>query len=349
MAAEILRYANREVFFQKAITAPDIGQKTILARDAFQFVELWLRREKQKDALFYWTQARSFYIASKNLPPTSSPLTAYYCMLNAAKTLLTVKNISYSEYHGVSGEAVASRKSLENEMSELHNAGILAELSKYLKEPEQTRTHSLEDILANLPFIHRAYCLTRNAKSEMFIPIHNVAYSRHPTQSKVWLTAEVQGLHADKRVLNDHMPPGFEIDAGVTARREIRVRKRVNWFAKQRATGDQKEAAVSRLQAYHRKLRLDVVSISAPTGLWYLKRRIAAIPSINRYGLTLMMMGMHRLSELARYDPKGLSAHLSGKSNWLLTEFIELSPSQFIDEIACEITGLEFRMPGVRV
>ena len=78
------------------------------------------------------------------------------------------------------------------------------------------------------------------------------------------------------------------------------------------------------------------------------KSRIASITAIDRYSLTLMMMGMHRLSELVRYDPKGLSFHLTGNANWLLTEFIELAPSQFIDEIACEITGLEFRMPGVR-
>lgn len=348
MTTGILRYSNRDVFFQKAITAPDLAQKAVLARDAFQFVELWLKREKQTDALFYWTQARSFFIASKNLPPTSSPLTAYYCMLNAVKALLIVKKVNYSDYHGVSGEAVASRKSLENEMSELHQAGILAELSRYLKEPELTRTHALENILANLPFIHRAYCLTRKAKAEMFIALNDVAYLRHPDINKVWISAEVRGQHADKRVLNDHMPSGFQIDNGIKDRRVIRMKKRVNWFSKQGATNDEKSAAVSRLQEYHRKLRLNIVSISAPTGLWYLKRRIASIPAIDRYGLTLMMMGMHRLSELARYDPKGLSAHLSGKSNWLLTEFIELSPSQFIDEIACEITGLEFRMPGVR-
>jgi hypothetical protein len=268
-------------------------------------------------------------------------------MLNAAKTLLTVKGVVYSEYHGVSGEAIASRKSLENEMSEIKNAGILAELSKFLNEPEQIKVHSLEDILANLPFVHRAYSLTRREKSELFLALRNVAYVRHPTQDKVWLAAEVEGLDADRRVLR-YLPSGFEIDEGIDDRRVIRRKSRITWFSKKGASNAEKDQAIRRLQEYHRKLRLDVVSISAPMGLWYAKRRIASIPAIDRYGLTLMMMGMHRLSELARYDPKGLSAHLSGAANWLLTEFIELAPSQFIDEIACEITGLEFRMPGVR-
>lgn len=269
-------------------------------------------------------------------------------MLNAVKSLLLVKNRSFEEFHGVSGEAVSSRPSLKNEVSEIHNSGVLSSLSKYLGENETAKSHSLEDILANLPFIHRAYTLTRKEKSELFIPIRNVSYVRHPTLNKIWLSAEVTGLESDMRVLR-YMPKTFEVDAGASDRRVIRRKARVSWFPKQGASSTEKERAVLRLQEYHRKLRIDVVSISAATGLWYLKRRISSIPAINRYGLTLMMMGMHRLSELARYDPKGLSAHLSGPSNWILTDFIELAPSQFIDEIACELTGLEFRLPGVRV
>lgn len=79
-----------------------------------------------------------------------------------------------------------------------------------------------------------------------------------------------------------------------------------------------------------------------------MKRKVAAIKIIERYEITLIMAAMHWLSELARYDPKGLVKHLEGQSSWLLTEFIELSPAQFMRLIACEITGLEFRMPGVR-
>jgi len=54
------------------------------------------------------------------------------------------------------------------------------------------------------------------------------------------------------------------------------------------------------------------------------------------------------LSELARYDPKGLAAYFDGQANWLLTEFIELACDQFLDELICEMTCMEFRMPGVR-
>lgn len=220
-------------------------------------------------------------------------------------------------------------------------------MSKYLDETEADNTHSLDDILSNLPFIHRAYSLTRNKDSELFIRIQRPRYVHHPTTDKVWFTAEVVGRQADRRVLR-WIPPHFEIDEGYTEQRVIRSTHRVKWFPKRGADNAAKSAAIARLRTRHRKLRLDIVPISASEELWYLKRKLAGYKIIDRYGLTLIMMAMHRLSELARYDPKGLSRHLNGKENWLLNEFLRLAPAQFVDEISSEITGLEFRMPGVR-
>jgi hypothetical protein len=57
---------------------------------------------------------------------------------------------------------------------------------------------------------------------------------------------------------------------------------------------------------------------------------------------------MHRLSELSRYDPLSLRVHLDRQHNWLLSEFISVAPRQFIDEIASEITGCDFMVPGIR-
>lgn len=347
MPANTLVYNGRGVEFPRAITAPEFSRRTILDHDAFQFVELWLRRGKQDEALFYWTQARSFFEASRVLDATASPLTSYYCMLNATKTLLKVKGITTNESHGVSGEAVSSRVRLANEESSIKRSGVLAGLSQYLKEPESNSTHSLDDILSNLPFIHRAYALTRNKTAELFVRIHAPTYVRHPTENRVWFSAEVRGHEADRRVLR-WMPRHFEIDEGHSDRTVIRMKKRVKWFPRQGADSPTKDAAIARLRTHHQKLRLDIVSISANQRLWYIKRRLSTFNILHRYGLTLMLMAMHRLSELARYDPKGLSRHLSGKENWLLNEFVSLAPSQFIDEISSEITGLDFRIPGVR-
>jgi len=95
-------------------------------------------------------------------------------------------------------------------------------------------------------------------------------------------------------------------------------------------------------------MRRNFVYISASPVPWYLKRAVAGTRPIERYDLTLAFAAMHRLSELSRYDPRGLMRYLEGKENWLLTEFIELAPMPFLDELVCEMTSLEFGIPGVR-
>lgn len=81
--------------------------------------------------------------------------------------------------------------------------------------------------------------------------------------------------------------------------------------------------------------------------LWLKRECREALPYWD-HTLTLIMAAMHRLSELSRYDPRGLMSYLDGKENWLLTEFIELAPAQFMDELVCEMTSLEFGIPGIR-
>jgi hypothetical protein len=180
----------------------------------------------------------------------------------------------------------------------------------------------------------------------MFIPIRQVVYRNHPTEDYVWMTARVDGRLADRRSLGT-LPATFEVDEGYTSECVIRTRRRVRWHCRG-ASKLEKRNAMNRLLSFHRRTRQNVVYISASPDLWYLKRNIGNSTALARYGLTLSFAAMHRLSELSRYDPKGLTKYLEGKENWLLSEFIELAPVQFLDELVCEMTSLEFGLPGIR-
>lgn len=295
----------------------------------------------------FWEQSKFFADAAKVLPPISAPLTSYYSFLNATKALLIVKGQTFTDRHGVSGDwDPASKRALSNEIITVRGSGIVTSLSKYLGEDNESVTFSLSDALGNLPFIHRAYRHTFKSKKELFFPLSKPLYRIHPADKYVWFSAEVPGRMGDVRVLKT-LPNNFEIDNGFTTCAVIRSKKRIKWFSKNDNLED-KQRAVARLWAMHRRLRRDVSFISAPQDLWYLKRSVSGSESIQRSNLVLILASMHRLSELSRYDPAGLSSYLGSKVNWLLSEFIRLSPSQFIDEVACEITGLEMRLPGVR-
>jgi hypothetical protein len=281
------------------------------------------------------------------LPPESSPLALYYSFLNAAKALLTVKGVTFTERHGVSGEFdPTSRRALSNEVVKIRGAGIVAALASYLEEPEEKTEHTMKELLGNLPYIHRAFRHTYASQTELFIPIVKPVYRQHPTERYVWFSAEVQGRFADNRTLR-MLPDKFEVDKGWTSTCVIRTKKRVKW-SRRGESKEARDAALKRLWTLHRKTRIYVKYISGQLDYWYVKRPGSPTSTLHRYDMTIAIAAMHRLSELSRYDPRGLVRYLEGKENWLISEFIQLAPKQFLDELVCEMTSLELRLPGVR-
>lgn len=138
---------SKEISLLKPITAADYKSKTILTDSAWEYVELWFKRQKDeqsKNALFYWQQAKHFFLASEKLPQNSKPLTSYYCCLNATKALLCVNGINVTNIsHGITQarhEQVQSN-SLDKAEVIFLGSGVLNELSRYLEEKMLTNKH----------------------------------------------------------------------------------------------------------------------------------------------------------------------------------------------------------------
>lgn len=344
MAFHNLTLNNKPLMMHKAVKHADFGSRTVLVVNPWNYVDLWLKRKKSKDAAFYWQQAKAFFEASRQLPPISSPLTSYYCFLNAVKALLIVKRVPFSEEHGVSGERErGARAALLNEKIRFQPSGVLPALTWYFGESEATTNYTLKDLLVNLPYIHRAYCLTYTTQRNLFIPLRNARYVRKAGSTEAWFCCEFEPQYADTITVKT-LPDSFERDEGVSKPFTVRMKNRFKW----RSGEEHKSRNLENLRNYHAKLRTDVVYINGPMRLWYLKRRISGTPIINRYPLVVAFAAMHRLSELSRYEPITLMRYLESQQNWLLSEFIEAAPIQFVDEIASEITGQEFMVPGIR-
>jgi len=142
--------SGKTVYIHSAVSDPDFGAATVLSDNPWDYVSLWLRRAKNDEARFYWDQSREFYKASTQLSPISSPLTSYYCFLNATKALLTQKGITFSDKHGVAGSTNPGKKSLSNEMVEFKGSGVLYSLCNFLGEnilpKESYRSYALTDM-----------------------------------------------------------------------------------------------------------------------------------------------------------------------------------------------------------
>lgn len=344
MAYNPIKHKSKIVKVHKALVSPDFNNKTVLVRDHWDYVEMWLQKEKKSKALKYWRQAESFYKASLTIPETASPLTLYYCFLNATKALLTVKGISFIENHGASGSIQDGDTNLKNEEIKFHANGILSSLCGYFNETCNNDIYSLKDLLYNLPYIHRCFNLTfPTGYPEIYIPISNPHFVIKDSSHKAWFCAELKGNYANQHTLNKIGSCGFERDWGIIDRFIIRKKKRFNWYK----SGAEKANNLDKLTAYHKDLRKDIQYIYGSETLWYVKRKDGN-NCISRHPLTIMLASMHRLSELARYEPTVIFRHFELKQNWLLSEFINGAGIEFVDKIACEITNQNLMAPAVR-
>jgi len=334
---------SRKVGPHKAYVGPKFNEKTILVESHFEFIEMWLQRNGNNDSRIYWSQAKNFYNAALNTEVESKPLVAYYCMLNAAKSLLTLKGIPVSPYHGLVGSPVANKAMLVNEKIEAKTNGVFVALSAYFGASLAGKNVNLKDVLYNIPYIHRAFTVTHPGMPDLFIPIHDPHFVRNMKSDEGWFCATIKDMQYKKTKIFDKQR-GWEIDK---SEKEfvIRRNRRFTWSTKR---GTTKTERINNLKNYHAKIRRDIKYIHSHQRLWYYKRNDRTSSVLPWPTPSLIYMGMHRLSELCRYEPSRLNRHLRAQHNWLLTEFIDHSLPNFIDQISCEICGLELMSPKIR-
>jgi hypothetical protein len=341
-----LQINGRDAEPHKATINPKLGMRTVLTNSHWEYVALWLRREHKDKALFYWHQAKTFAQAAEGMPVSSAPLLYYYSFLNAIKTLLTARSISYDEHHGIRAHNIrgASNKiALSNEGVRLMQRGVAPALSQYLGEAETQTTHSFEDLLYNIPCIHRTFCLTYKNQKDLFIPLTDCRFDFDPALRTVYFSAKLSKDFAGTTFIR-RLPASLVADTVLNDGRTIRsVATAILPQPVASTTADL--AVVSSLME---TLRPDLNYIAGAQTLWYAKAVVPGPARLERFPLTCTLLAMHRLSEICRYRPMELASFLNGQKNWLLTEFIRMSPPQFLDEISAELTGQQFMVPNVR-
>ncbi|PPQ39570.1 YaaC-like Protein [Rhodoblastus acidophilus] len=337
-----IRYGAKVLRLHKAISAPQFEVKTVLTNDPFVYVDLWLRRNHKDEALFYWRQAHEFYKASIGLPIESAPLVLYYCFMNAAKALLSAKGQQFSPHHGVSRHQMRGPNAkvvLSNEGIAIKPAGIVPALSVYFSEQETRQQHSLEDVLYNLAYIHRTYCLSYPRKPERFLPLKDLSFIRDANNEVRFFARPVD--EANWTQFKKNLPQ--ELAANPDGSKSLVSSGHVVWATQNAPT----TAELDSLRQLSATLRKVIHYINGANALWYVKLKHKT--SIGRQSITLTLAAMHRLSEICRYRPDELLSFLNGQKNWLLSEFLSTSRTQFIDEIACEMTGQQIMIPNVRI
>lgn len=331
----------------KASISPFLGTRNVLTNSHWDFVELWLKREGKSEALFYWNQARVFNSASIGLPNQSAPLLHYYSFMNAAKALLASKDIQFNPHHGV-GKARGGEFTnidLSSTGVNIRNEGVVASIANYLGDVSDRRQFSLKDMFYNLPYIHRTYCLTYQTENDMFIPIKNARFVLDLNNGDAYLSAKLSKDFSYEGV-SDYLTDSFQlVDESNSSGYEIKSSEILKISHPYSFVGSNHEL----LKQLHKRVRCKLYYINGAETLWYIKGKEGADRQINNSTITITLAAMHRLSEISRYEPFKLVEFLGGEENWIIAEFIQQSPAQFIDEISSEITGHQFLIPNVRI
>jgi hypothetical protein len=335
-------YKSKTIRLHKSYVTPMFNEPTVITGDQFKYVELWLKRKGPSKAQVYWNQARNFYEASRNLPDESKPLTSYYMMLNAAKALLRVKQKEVTEIHGAKGKVVG-KLSLSNEEIKLLENGIIPGLFAYFEAPIHNKVTNLKAVLYNIPFVHRAFTITFRTAENLFIPIENPKFVRQNRGNEGWFCTKIKDAkYAKKHIFEKQR--GWEIESEDNGFLIRRKGNRFRWHSK----GPDSKNNIFSLIEYHKLIRRDIKYIYGAMRLWYFKRNDKQKDLLPWPTPGLIMLAMHRLSELCRYEPDRLARYLDSQYNWLLHEFLSLSNDNFIDTISCEITGEDLMVPTYR-
>lgn len=346
MSKVSIKINGKEITPQKAVINPNLGSKNVLTNSRWEFVELFLKKEKKIEALFYWNQAKEFNKATIDMSIQASPLLHYYSFMNAAKSLLSSKGIAFSPYHGIKGNSISTRRkiSLSNEGVRIQTNGVLPSLSQYFGETESSNQHTLQQIFFNLPYIHRTYCLTYPSQIDAFIPLVNCQFVKETTTNQVYFLATLSKDFSNRSTIR-RLPASLVLDSDLSNLWTIRSTASVSVNKPTALTAAEK----SDLLNLHQTLRRELLYINGSHTLWYAKSTVSGPGIVNRFPSTLTLAAMHRLSELCRYKPIELNAFFESQKNWLLSEFIHQSPDQFLDEMASEITGYQFLQPNIRM
>ena len=348
MAFKEICISSKSCELMKSVNKPKYGSKTILTDSCWEYVSLFLKRQSiagASDALFYWEQAHSFYLASKALPDSACPLTSYYCILNAAKALLRYKGIDDIKLknHEISSVRNDSEKTnLKEACTAVKGAGVLPELARYYGFNMKTGQYSMAELFYNIPCVHRAYCITFS-KPEIFVPISKPVFVKKDNSKESWVKFEVNGRYANSKALKS-LPTKFEHDLGVADSYTLRMKKRFNWDIHKPI-----EERKKLLNKYHEKVRSYLFYIYGESKLWYIKKQVAGNEDLEFAPSSVLIFSIfHWLSELVRYNPKLFNKYMKSKQNWLIHEFINNALDQFVDEIGCEITGEDIMCTGYR-
>jgi YaaC-like Protein len=331
------------------------GSHFLPLREPWSYAEFHIKNTYsdtvQRTALAFISQAKSFSVAAQAASKDAAPLLWYYCFLNLSKALLSTvhsqKDID-SAVHGISDPADNAKgyMALSKQKIRTHSMpkrfSVFSNLCAYFGANHLTASGidlSVKDMIGQIPSIHRAFMIAFG-KTSSFIKMRVPEFLElkgTPHTGEFWLEFELQkedfgNLSCKQTELLAGFGQYFSTIASSGESDICRVTsRRYKYAARNKAT------LIAGMQAELRKM---VTTIVLPDGyLYYLmspKDHSMVVPSpISIYAV------MFYLGSIVRYRPYAFDKLVEKKHTWVIDEFMQICPRQFIIMIINELTQSE--------
>jgi len=332
-----------------SFVALEAGEQQVLTSDPWSFLNstLLLRLSKSRGpnrsridrAIYYAGLAEDFYKAAQSVPLPAKGALLYYGMLDLVKCYLSLHDVpleSTHEHHGLI-LPIGKLRTVEVKGKMNRAVNIFYEFSKLLGKPV-SRVHeiNIQQSLSHVPEVHSIYTSLGHIKRRKLLPVSiefQVTEQRNKIFTEIIFQKEQETKVEVKKFLNGERGKYFIEGFPRTGSVVYRAARRKSY------TDENIHRIYKNILIEYKKL--DVVPILTSQGYrYYVDLRPGELPQ-----LSYTLLSMFYLGSAARYRPLEIKSLLEGELRPLISEFVSLSPRQFLYQLTSLITNKECVLP----
>jgi YaaC-like Protein len=332
------------------------GQNFVPLQEPWSYAEFHIKNsyppDRIRNALAYVQQAQSFYVAAKAADRHACPLLWYYCFLNLTKALL-IRTDPLDELasgmHGISdpvenkeGYVTLGKQTIKTSGIILGGAGryqVFPNLCRILAEPLPVGGSqiSIKSLLRRVLGIHRAYMKAFGEDSH-FAKLREPEFMECPPPNgpHLWLRFFLREEDFNSTMSFDSLQEGLQPIFNAVTAGDGGARLKAHCFESQHLPFA--KTANEDLPLLMAKIRPRVHALVLPRGYLYyamFESELALPQTAAIYAI------MFYLGSIVRYRPYDFDKLVEKKHRWVIDEFLQIAPKQFIILMVNEITQSE--------
>lgn len=325
------------------------GEQQVLTSDPWSFLNsiLQLRLNKARGnnkakierAIYYSGLAEDFYRAAEVSPLPAKGALLYYGMLDLVKCYLSLNGVpleSTHEHHGLL-LPIGKQQTIEVKGKMKDAVNIFYEFTRLLGKPI-SGGHEIrfEQALSHVPEVHSIYISLGHLPKRKLLPV-NIEFQVNEARDKIFTEIIYQKEQEAKVEVNkflkgereQYLKEGYPRDKSVV----FRAARRKSY------TQDNIHRIYKNILEEYKKL--DIVPILTRQGYrYYVDLRPGNLPQ-----LSYSLLAMFYLGSAARYRPLEVRSLLEGELRPLVSEFVSLTPKQFLYQMVSLTTNSECVIP----